>query len=108
METVWFINNTNMNNMQEELEKENKKLLVKTFASIIMEHRKKQGKSIYAISAESSLAKNTWRDIELQVCKDPALSTIWKIAEGLDIYPDELLKEVREKLGDDFSLSGLN
>lgn len=99
-----------MKNMQhsQEIEDKNKQLFCKVLASIIKKHRKKLGKSVYAISAESSVGKNTWRMIENSVSKDPAITTIWKIAEGLDIYPDELIKEVREKLGDDFSLSGLN
>lgn len=100
----------NIKNMQQpqNLEDKNKELFCKALASIIKKHRKKLEKSIYAISAESSVGKNTWRMIEKAVSKDPSIITIWKIAEGLDIYPDELLREVREKLGDDFSISGLN
>ncbi len=92
----------------EDLEEKNIRLLVSTLAKIIQKHRKKLGKSVYAISAESSVGKNTWRMIEKSISKESALITIWKIAEGLDMYPDELIKEVREKLGDDFSLTGLN
>jgi len=93
--------------MQDLDEISSKKLLNNVLAEIVKKHRQALKKSIYAVSAECSLAKNTWRDVELQICKDPAFSTIWKIAEGLDMYPDELIKEVREKLGDKFSLSGL-
>lgn len=88
-------------------EDKNKELFSKALASVIKKHRKKLGKSVYALSAESSVGKNTWLMIEKAVSKDPSIITIWKIAEGLDIHPDELLREVREKLGDDFSLSDL-
>ncbi len=89
-------------------EDKNKELFSKVLASVIKKRRKKLGKSVYELSAESSVGKNTWLMIEKCVSKEPSITTIWKIAEGLDIYPDELLREVREKLGDDFSLSGLN
>jgi len=34
--------------------------------------------------------------------KDINLSTIWKIADGLEISPSELIKEVEKKLDKDF------
>ena len=43
-----------------------------------------------------------WADLENGI-KDPQLSTFWRIAEGLDIKPHELLKEVEEELGEKFS-----
>lgn len=89
------------------LENKNKKLLYKTLASILKKHRKEQNKSIYKLSAECSIEGSVWRKIERVESLDPSLTTIWKIAEALDIYPDELIREVREKLGDDFSLSDL-
>lgn len=53
------------------------------------------------------MSTNSWNRIEKGLSLDPSFTTIWKIAEALDIYPDELIREVREKLGDDFSLSDL-
>ncbi len=91
---------------KEELKK--RKILFKAIGDIVCRHREAQNKSRYEIAAECTLSRSTWGDIETASCKEPALTTIWKIAEGLDIHPDELLREVREKLGDDFSLSGLN
>ncbi len=85
--------------MQERLIK-----LTHVLGEIIKEHRVATGKSMYKISAESSILKSTWRRIENGTYKDVNLSSVWKIAEGLEIPPEELIKELREKLGDDFSL----
>lgn len=35
---------------------------------------------------------------------DIQISNFWKLAEGLEIEPDILMKELKEKLGKDFSL----
>ena len=83
-------------------------ILIKTLGDIIKTHRKLTKKSIYKISAEIFMSKSTWREAELGVCKDINLTTLWKIAEGLDITPIQLLKEVQEKLGKDFSLVELD
>ena len=48
---------------------------------------------------------STWQKIESAKYKDIKLTNIWKIAEGLDIYPDELIKELRLELGKDFSIT---
>lgn len=83
-------------------------ILIKTLGDVIKTHRKLTKKSIYKISAEIFMSKSTWREAELGVCKDINLTTLWKIAEGLDITPIQLLKEVQEKLGKDFSLVELD
>ena len=79
--------------------------LIKTLGSIIEKHRKEQGKTIYKISAESSMSKSTWREAELGVCKNMTITTLWKIEEGLDIAPAILMEELSNKLGKDFTLS---
>ena len=79
--------------------------LIRTLGSIIEKHRKKQGKTIYKISAESSMSKSTWREAELGVCKNMTITTLWKIAEGLEITPAMLMEELSNKLGKDFTLS---
>ena len=79
-----------------------------TLSKIISTHRKNTKKSMYLISAESSISKSTWRELEKGMRNDINLSTFCKIAEGLDIPPHELLKELTDKLGDDFSFSDLN
>lgn len=76
--------------------------------TIIETHRKKTDKTIYTISAEASVPRSTWRDIEFGIRNDVNLSNFCKIAEGLDISPDKLLKELLDKLGKDFSFTDLN
>ena len=79
--------------------------LIKALGEIIRAHRLKLNKSIYLISAESSMSKSTWREAELGVCKDINLTTIWKISEGLEIQAGDLLIELSKKLGKDFTLA---
>lgn len=53
------------------------------------------------------MPKATWRELELGL-KNFRFSTLWKIAEGLDIPLGELMNELKAELGDDFTLSGLD
>jgi len=86
---------------------ENKvKRLVTTFGKIVQKHRKEQNKTIYKISAEIAMPKASWRELENGVA-DFRFSSLWKVAEGLDIPPETLIAELRKELGDDFSISGL-
>ena len=63
-------------------------------------------KTAYKISAEIALSKTTWRDVELGA-NDLKLSTMWKVAEGLDIPLEKLISEVNATLGEDFSLADI-
>ena len=95
--------------MQERFEeKQSKDLLFRAIAKVVKRHRTQQCKSIYKLSAECAISRSTWRDVELELCKDPAFTTIWKIAEALDIMPEDFIREIHQELGSDFSLSGLN
>ena len=58
--------------------------------------------SISQISNEIGLSKSIWSDLE-KGQKDIQLSTFWRIAEGLDIKPSELLKLVENSLNESFS-----
>ncbi len=82
--------------------------LVKVIGEIIKKHRLEQNKTIYKISAECSIHKETWRLIENGLVNDIKISSLWKIAEGLEIDITDLLKEAKEVLGDGFTISGLN
>lgn len=82
-----------------------KEILIKALGEIIKKYRKASGKTIYKISAESSMSKSTWREAELGVCKDINLSTLWKIAEGLDVNPAILVNELYYKMGEGFFLT---
>lgn len=83
---------------------ENKKNLVKTLGKIVKKHRELKNKTIYKLSAESSISKSTWREVELGICNDITLSTIWKIAEGLEISPTQLIEELKNELGTSYTL----
>ena len=77
--------------------------LSKTIGQIIKQHRVSQNKSAYKISAETCMRKSTWLNVESGV--DIRLSTLWKVAEGLDVDIVDLIKELKQKLGSDFTLS---
>ena len=75
---------------------------------IIKKHRLEQKKTIYKISAECSIHKDSWRLIEKGLVNDIKLSSLWKIAEGLELEPTDILNEAKSILGQDFTISGLN
>lgn len=85
-----------------------KRKMMQTLGEIIKTHRTAKQKTMYAISAESSMSKSTWREAELGEKDDINLTTLWKISEGLDIPINILLSELQQKLGDDFSLTDLS
>lgn len=78
--------------MQEIFGNNNKKL-VTTMGGIVKKYRLLTGKSIYTISAECGLSKATWREVEIAACNDIKFTTLWKIADGLevpiDVYPNQ-------------------
>ena len=82
--------------------------LVQVLGNIIKKHRTEQQKTIYKISAECSMHKDAWRLIEKGLVHDIKLSSLWMIAEGLGLDPLDLLKEAKDILADDFTISGLN
>ena len=73
--------------------------LQKATAKVIKNLRKK---SITKSADEIGMGKSIWADLENGI-KDPQLSTIWRIAEGLEIKPHMLIKKIEEELGDSFS-----
>ena len=89
-------NKTIMNNMQEK-----KLIFAKILARIILKYRGKTGKSISKISNEIDLTKSVWSEIEAGN-RDPQLSTIWRIAEGLDIPASQILLDMEKEIGPDF------
>ena len=81
--------------------------IIQVLGKILEKYRLKQNKTIYKISAECAIHKDTWRLIEKGLVKDIKISSLWKIAEGLDITPAELVMEIQKELGENFSVSGL-
>lgn len=80
----------------------NKKKLQIALAKIVKDLRLKQNKSISLSSAEIGITKSIWADLEKGI-KDPQLSTIYRIAEGLDISISELFLLIEKELGENFS-----
>lgn len=82
--------------------------LMTALGRIIAGHRKAAHKTMYKISAESSMSKSTWREAELGVCKNITLTTLWKISEGLEIPLSQLMAELKAELGENFSLTEID
>ena len=76
-----------------------KKELQKAIANVVKNQRKK---SITKSADEIGMGKSLWADLENGI-KDPQISTLWRIAEGLDIKPHILIKLVEDELRKDFS-----
>ena len=74
--------------------------LQKILAKIIKKLRNK--KSITQIANEIDLSKSVWFNLEKGE-RDIQFSTFWRIAEGLGIKPSDLVKEIENQLGKDFS-----
>ena len=73
--------------------------LQNTIAKIVRKNRKK---SITKSADEIGMGKSMWADLEKGI-KDPQFSTLWRIAEGLEIKPHILVKMIEDELGEQFS-----
>lgn len=62
-------------------------------AQIIKQHRLENNISLSRISDEIGLTKSVWFEIE-NGNRDPQLSTLWKIAEGLNIPLSQIIAEM--------------
>ena len=82
-----------------EIMQELKKELQQAIAKVIREHRTK---SITKSADEIAMGKSMWADLENGI-KDPQFSTLWRIAEGLDIKPHILVEMIENELREDFS-----
>ena len=76
-----------------------KNKLQKSIAKVVKNLRKK---SITKSADEIGMGKSMWADLENGI-KDPQISTLWRIAEGLEIKPSELVKLIEDELGKYFS-----
>ena len=68
-------------------------------AKVVKSHRTK---SITKSADEIGMGKSIWADLENGI-KDPQFSTLRRIAEGLDIKLHDLVIEIEEELGENFS-----
>ncbi len=83
--------------------KENKLHLQIKLGDLIKKERLKTNKSISLLSAEIGITKSILADTEKGI-KDPQLSTLWRLAQGLNIPLSEVIKELEKELGKTFSL----
>lgn len=82
---------------------EQKKYLQTELGKLIKEYRLKTNKSISLLTAEVGMTKSLLADTEKGI-KDPQFSTLWRLAQGLNIPLSEIIKELENHLKDDFSL----
>ncbi len=73
--------------------------LQKAIAKVVKNQRKK---SITKSADEIAMGKSMWADLENGI-KDPQFSTLWRIAEGLELKPHALVELIEKELGDKFS-----
>lgn len=76
---------------------DNREILKAALADKIKTYRLATGKSITLISNEVNLSKSIWSDLEKGI-KDPQFSTLWRIAESLNIPLSLLIKELENDL----------
>ena len=73
--------------------------LQRAVAKVVKENRTK---SITKSADEIAMGKSMWADLERGI-KDPQFSTLWRIAEGLDIKPHIFVKMIEDEVGKNFS-----
>lgn len=82
--------------------KEKRRLLLLAVAKTVKDLRINTGKSISLISNELNVSKSIWSDVELAK-SDMQFSTFWRIAEALEIAPEELVKKIKQNLTENIS-----
>ena len=82
--------------------KEKRRLLLLAVAKTVKDLRIITGKSISLISNELNVSKSIWSDVELAK-SDMQFSTFWRIAEALEIAPEELVKKIKQNLTENIS-----
>ena len=87
---------------------------IRTIINNMQAHRKKlqqitgkivkklRTKSITKSADEIGMGKSLWADLENGI-KDPQFSTLWRVAEGLEVKPHVLVKMIEDEIGEDFS-----
>jgi transcriptional regulator with XRE-family HTH domain len=76
-----------------------KNKLCAVIGDVVKRNRKK---SITKSADEIGMWKSLWADLEHGI-KDPQFSTLWRVAEGLDLKPHELVKMIEDEIGNNFS-----
>ena len=87
----------------QEVYKFSKLKMIQELAKLVKTKRQNLNKSITLLSDEIEMTKSMWADLE-KGKKDPQLSTIWRICQGLEIPLSDFIKELEIELGKGFSL----
>ena len=74
-----------------------KEILKSILSKKIKKYREISNKSISLICNEIDLSKSIWSDLEKGI-KDPQFSTLWRIAEGLNIPLSDIVIEIEQEL----------
>ena len=82
---------------------EKRKKFLNVLADIVKKHRKLANKSINQAAHEIDLSKSIWSVIE-QGNRDPQLTTLWKIAEVLNVPLSQMISEMEKELKSDYFL----
>lgn len=80
---------------------ENKQKILNALANVTKQLR--DDKSQFLLSGENDISVSILSTIERGM-KDPQLTTIFKLAEALDMKPHEFIKLIEDSLPKDFSL----
>lgn len=74
-----------------------------SLARIIKKHRQDLHLSMSKTSDEIGLTKSIWSNVEAGN-RDPQLTTIWRMAEALNIPLSKIIIELEKELGEDYFL----
>lgn len=81
---------------------DNKEILKNILARKIKDLREAENKSISLISDEINLSKSVWSNLEKGI-KDPQFTTIWRIAESLNIPLSKIILDIEKEIKDKIS-----
>ncbi|MDD3593068.1 MAG: helix-turn-helix transcriptional regulator [Candidatus Gastranaerophilales bacterium] len=80
-----------------------KEILLRTVGKIIKEKRKQKGKGILLLAYEYDIPSSSLDKVEKGL-RDPQLTTLWRIANALDMTFGEFIATLEQKLPKDFQL----
>lgn len=75
--------------------KEHRKYILDKLGLIVKKARLEKSKSISLITNEIGLSKSIWADLE-KGQKDPQFTTLWRIAEALEIPLSEIIASLEQ------------
>ncbi|HBG48540.1 MAG TPA: hypothetical protein DDW90_03345 [Cyanobacteria bacterium UBA9971] len=82
--------------------KEQRQHIIKKLGLLIKQARIEKTKSISLISDEVGLSKSIWADLE-RGQKDPQFTTLWRIAEALEIPLSQIIASLEEEIDKNLS-----